>query len=748
MPIVLHSFSQLSGKTKGAPAVGHLRAFDSLPELAEWVKSKVVEYSSPEDLRTQKHKVPGFVLANLKDGVKLDSAVTGFSNLIGLDFDNLDENATLSLLEALEPYEYLIYTTGSHLTIKANCFRVLLTLDRPPEVGQYLDAWVSCFLDFKGLDKQCKDPSRGFVLPVEFPGRSPDIEYHPGRPYSWEAGLSQYEQPITAPTRPEELRCGAQDLRDFAAELAPLFEQADGNRNAFRLGFVGILQTTGCSRELGQELFNQAFASSKDSRAKFAAIWHSTEKKEKVLCWGPEAFLGDKLQPKEAQSIRQLFTPGEYQAWRLRLNPPMPGSSDVSDPLLNPTGEILAELDTNKEGDPKSNLPNAVKILVPLVAHDEFKNRMVWLQDIPVIKAEAQSVVTDQHVAALALHWIQSEWRWGLKRTDVHEALTLASGAHQYDALRDYVLTLPPHDLQPRAERLLQGIGATPSGYLQEVTRIFLCGLVHRALNPGADFDFALVLKGGEGWGKSKLFRFLVPRRDWATALKGKLDSADTMTKWSSHWVAEWAETKSQSMDALKELLTEAEDTYRNPYGHFANFRPRRVCFYATTNRDQWHDDSHGGRRFLVVDVPGAKANPSDQLRIREHLEWVEANRDQIWAEALAWYRSNAEWWRLSDEGHQRATETIQRDSVKNFWEEYVQELVPGLSQTDATSLMDLARMIDPDKKLSPYESRKLTQTLVSLGFRPTSNNPKHRKWLPPLNVVEFVQTKADRETA
>src|SRR5260370_14381401 len=59
----------------------------------------------------------------------------------------------------------------------------------------------------------------------------------------------------------------------------------------------------------------------------------------------------------------------------------------------------------------------------------------------------------------------------------------------------------------------------------------------------------------------------------------------------------------------------------------------RSVVFVGTTNDWGWHRDESGGRRFWPIKCRG----PVD-------IEWLQANREQLFAEAYDRYRRGGSW--------------------------------------------------------------------------------------------------------
>ncbi len=92
----------------------------------------------------------------------------------------------------------------------------------------------------------------------------------------------------------------------------------------------------------------------------------------------------------------------------------------------------------------------------------------------------------------------------------------------------------------------------------------------------------------------------------------------------------------------VKSLLSTREDRYRPPYGRTTRVFKRTAVLVGTTNEIGWHKDETGGRRFWPIEC------------LTIDIEWLKANREQLFAEALHRYRQSEKWWDVPEDEQRR----------------------------------------------------------------------------------------------
>lgn len=235
--------------------------------------------------------------------------------------------------------------------------------------------------------------------------------------------------------------------------------------------------------------------------------------------------------------------------------------------------------------------------------------------------------------------------------------------------------------LQAVASEILQADadGDAPTERLYRImVRKWFISAVARALSPGCKVDTALILVGEQESYKSTFFRKLAS--PWFSDTGMNIDDKDAFQQLARSWIYEWSElenvTGKSAVSKVKAFLSSAEDNFRVPYGRSSRIVPRSSVIVGSTNKDTFLHDPTGSRRFWCVRV----AAKIDTAR-------VEAERDQLWAEAVAAYDAGEIWWLTSDEEALRG-KLSEQFTEEEAWAQEVLKWLEGRTKVTVNSVL------------------------------------------------------------
>ena len=233
-------------------------------------------------------------------------------------------------------------------------------------------------------------------------------------------------------------------------------------------------------------------------------------------------------------------------------------------------------------------------------------------------------------------------------------------------------------------------------------------------LNNG-DFnsEFALVLKGPQGLGKTRWVRSLMPKKYLTTFFKDgvqlDLSKKDDIIQSTSYWLCELGELggtmKKSDRDALKAWLTSTHDEFRTPYSRKAEKYPRRTFFACTVNDDQFLRDDTGSRRFVVLEVEKLKHNHTIDI-------------DLMWGEIMELLQHKARTYMSSEEikfNNMRNKTYMVKSDEQLLIEEYLPLNQPEEQWGYITSAALCNYMLEEHQKL--LKPVKVGKALSAMGY-------------------------------
>lgn len=174
-------------------------------------------------------------------------------------------------------------------------------------------------------------------------------------------------------------------------------------------------------------------------------------------------------------------------------------------------------------------------------------------------------------------------------------------------------------------------------GYSRATARYLWTALAGRTMSPGCQADMALVLiSEAQGRGKTSMVRALVPEDEWFGELDLALDDDELGRLMRGKVLCELSELRGlygRERESIKAFISRRKDAWTPKYKEYAQVVPRRALFVGTSNETELFSDPTGERRWLPLEID------------RADIDGIAADRDQLWAEGLArWRTVGIEW--------------------------------------------------------------------------------------------------------
>lgn len=279
------------------------------------------------------------------------------------------------------------------------------------------------------------------------------------------------------------------------------------------------------------------------------------------------------------------------------------------------------------------NEANAYRLIPELVGHALRNDQYLGL----IYDDGEHKHDQPDNMASQVLMTLQTYANSQFKKSVVYNAIgLLESHADKYNPVLNWFKTLK-WDGQPRlctwAAEHLTAVDILPD-YVNEWGRLLISGIVARTIRPGCQQDYAFILAGPQGIGKTTLFRDLAhiegmdyyveytPGKNIASESEQRAQGA----VFRRNIIVDFSEgvlLKKYSSEEVKSIITRREDQFRKMYSISMERIPRHAICVGTTNQNDLLYDNSGSRRFVILQVSAIQ-------------RMTNAYKEQLFAEAYA----------------------------------------------------------------------------------------------------------------
>lgn len=661
---------------------------------AEYFKLPKIEQDNIKD-------VGGFVGGTLKNGTRKSNMVDSRSMItLDLDFAPVDFAADMELAD----YAWAVYSTHKHTKEKPR-LRLIIPLKRQvtaeeyeaiarkmaEEIGmKYMDAtafrpsqlmyWGSCSRDAEYIFEYCDEPFLDPDVVLKTYPDWKDTSYWPLHPDELRVDKKRKEKQADPRKKPGLIGafCRIYTIQDAIAEFLPdVYAPCEGKSDRYSYlsgttsgGLViyddGLFAYSNHSTDPARGLDLNAFD--------LVRIHKFGEKDDKCSEETPVTKLPSYKAMMELVTTLPSVKLEIVNSKRQSAEEDFAGEDEEE-----PDKNWKSKLDIGKNGVIKSTIENVTLILqndpqIQGIAYNEVADNIEIRQKLPW---DTWSKYWTDYDDSRMLCYLAFNYGEFAKAT-YYTAFDNVVANRRFNPIKEMLESLPEWDHIERVDTLLVDyLGADDNVFTREAIRKMLCAAYVRIYNPGAKFDYMLVLNGDQGIGKSTLISKL--GGEWYSDSLNVSDMNDKTAaeKLQGYWIMEVGELaglRKADIDKVKAFISRQDDKYRASFARRVTSHPRRCVIFGTTNSESGYlRDITGNRRYWNVRVQGdGLLSPWDMT----HEEVA-----QIWAEVKHRVKEGEELC-LSTEAEKLArTEQInamESDERQGLVEEYLEILLPS----------------------------------------------------------------------
>lgn len=363
------------------------------------------------------------------------------------------------------------------------------------------------------------------------------------------------------------------------------------------------------------------------------------------------------------------------------------------------------------DNTPYPHLQNAYAILrndarwKDKIAFNIFSNDIEAIGDLPFTGGKIGSWSDDYDSRASV--WLSDRCGLRLNTKTVKEAIHMVAKDNPIHPVREYLNGLDWDGEERLSYWLSDYAGVIATKFSNEIAKRWMISAVARILSEIAvKVDTAIILEGVQGLKKSSLLKVLGGK--WFMDTPFDIGSKDGYMVIQGKWIIEMAELDSMSKSTAsrsKAFFSAAEDTYRAPYSSRVDTYPRQCVFAGTVNHSEYLDDETGNRRTWPVEC------------LKIDIEGLTKVRDQLWAEAVHYYRDGEQWWITDEEINKEAVGEQDSRQKYDVWETFISAYLIGKTEVRIEDLLCNAVNISKDK-IEPRDQMRVGKCMTKLGWK------------------------------
>lgn len=247
-------------------------------------------------------------------------------------------------------------------------------------------------------------------------------------------------------------------------------------------------------------------------------------------------------------------------------------------------------------------------------------------------------------------------------------------------------------------------------------------GLVACGINPKSENQGVLMLKGGQGIGKTNFLRRLLPDHLSDYLYEGDInpsnkDHARLLGEKITIIIDEFDTKSERQSDSLKSFITRSKVTIRKPYATNSVNIPRVASICGTTNRDAFLKDPTGSRRFYIINVIGE----INYHAIPEIIIQAYQQAYHLYTQGFEYFLTREEIERINEKNKEFQESSLEEDLLsKSFRPPTAED-----QEYESLTATDIAYRIGRERKLAVNSRlvQKVGEALIKSGFKSYKSN-------------------------
>ncbi|MBK9282762.1 MAG: hypothetical protein IPM51_00400 [Sphingobacteriaceae bacterium] len=291
--------------------------------------------------------------------------------------------------------------------------------------------------------------------------------------------------------------------------------------------------------------------------------------------------------------------------------------------------------------------------------------------------------------------------------------ILLSDFTKRYHPFIDYFNSLPLWDGEDHIDKLADTVKTHNQEFWKVCLRKWLIGVVAGAITQDQINHLLLVIQGGQGKGKSRWIRRLLPKSLVSYLYNGTLhgNNKDNLLLLQECFIINLEEFEDiKKIGALKDLVTKVNTKVRRAYARNNESITQHASFIASINERRFLVDKTGNRRFPCFEV------------LEKINDEVFIDMDKVYAQAYHLYKQNEKHWFDHEEQNKIEENNLSFQTMDEL-EEAISELfsVP-ISITEHTKFITSSQVLEIilEKKLVTrnYSPIHVGKKLTYLGFQ------------------------------